>query len=544
MTTTAPSPSVRGLDAPLAPPLPVLLARRAAADPDGRLIDCVDGSPGYTNAAFHRDALRFAAGLRGLGVGPGDRVAVMLDATPLAHVCWLGTAWLKAAEVPVNTEFRGRTLEHTLTDSGAVVLVTTNALAARIADLTVPALRHLVTVDDELPSVGVPAVRLADLLSGHELATDDPPRERDPYAVIYTSGTTGPSKGVVMPWANLHSGAMQMFPDDDGEYPDGACYAPWPTFHAAGKVMLTYAAIKGLRVVMRPRFSASEFWPDVRAHGCTHVHLLGFGPLLASAPEQPDDADNPLARVLLMPLPANHREFAHRFGVRVSTGWGMTEIGFPLAVADPEVAGTCGRLHPLYEARVVDPDDFELPPGEPGELIVRTHAPWLMMTGYLGRWEATATAWRNGWFHTGDVLRRDADGNFFFVDRVADYLRTKGQNVSSFEVEAEIRAHPAVQDCACVAVPSELAALDRLSVGVSDDDIKVVVVPADGMALDPAELIAFLASRMPRFMVPRYVEIAAELPRTPTGKVRKAALRGDGPGAAWDRVAAGIVLDR
>jgi acyl-coenzyme A synthetase/AMP-(fatty) acid ligase len=150
-----------------------------------------------------------------------------------------------------------------------------------------------------------------------------------------------------------------------------------------------------------------------------------------------------------MPLPAGYREFERRFGVRTSTGWGMTEIGFPMAVADPDVPGTCG------------------------ELIIRPHLPWLMLRSYLGRWEATARAWRNGWFHTGDGLRLDAAGNYFFVDRVADYLRTRGNNVSSLEVEAEVRTHPAVADCACIGVPAELE---------GDDDIKLVVIRAEGSA--------------------------------------------------------------
>ena len=146
--------------------------------------------------------------------------------------------------------------------------------------------------------------------------------------------------------------------------------------------------------------------------------------------------------MLLMPLPAAYREFEQRFGVRTSTGWGMTEIGFPMAIIDPAVPGTCGVLSPLYEARIVDEDDFELPDGEVCELIIRTRVPWLMLRSYLGRAEATARAWRNGWFHTGDALRRDGAGNYFFVDRIADYLRTRGHNVSSLEVEAEVRTHP------------------------------------------------------------------------------------------------------
>jgi len=534
--------AARTLPAPLAPPLPVLLARRAERDPDGVLIECVDGG-GYTNAAFHRDALRFAYGLRQLGIGPGDRVAVMLDATPLAHVCWIGTAWLKAYEVPVNTDFRGRSLAHALADSGALVLVTTNALAERVDALRAefPQLRTIVTIEAERPGIGLAALTLAELMAHGELATDDPPRELDAYAVIYTSGTTGPSKGVVMPWANIHSGAVQMFPGDEYEaYPDGACYSPWPTFHAAGKTMLTYAGLRDLRLVMRPRFSVSAFWDDVRKYRCTHVHLLGFAPLLAKQPPRPDDADNPMRRMLLMPLPAAYREFEARFGVRVSTGWGMTEIGFPMATADPGAPGTCGVLSSLYEARIVDTDDFELPDGQVGELVIRSHLPWLMLRSYLGRPEATARAWRNGWFHTGDALRRDAAGNYFFVDRIADYLRTRGNNVSSLEVEAQVRLHPEVADCACIGVPGELE---------GDDDIKLVVIRAADSVLSPDDLYAYLMPRMPRYQLPRYIQFVTELPRTPTGKVRKSELRAaaaaggaDGAGAAggdgvWDLAA-------
>lgn len=313
--------------------------------------------------------------------------------------------------------------------------------------------------------------------------------------MIYTSGTTGPSKGVVMPWANIHSGAAQMFPGDEHEsYADGACYSPWPTFHAAGKTMLTYAGLRGLRLVMRPRFSVGAFWDDVRKYRCTHVHLLGFAPLLTQKPPRPDDADNPMRRMLLMPLPAAYREFERRFGVRTSTGWGMTEIGFPMAVADPDVPGTCGVLSPLYEARIVDEDDFELPEGEVGELVIRSHLP-------------------------------------FFVDRVADYLRTRGNNVSSLEVEAEVRTHPAVADCACIAVPADIE---------GDDDIKLVVIRDEGAALTADELYAYLEPRMPRYQLPRYIQFADGLPRTPTGKVRKGELRtastaGD---ETWDRTGA------
>jgi crotonobetaine/carnitine-CoA ligase len=500
------------------PPLPVLLARRAERDPEGVLVEHVGGRV-HRNAEFHTDATGVARGLAAIGVRAGDRVAVMLDAEPIAHVCWMGIAWLRALEVPINPVLRGDLLRHVLHDSGAVLVITTADLVERISGQSpeLPALRGIVTVD--AAPVGqreVSVTSLADLVT-HEAETGPAPSERDTYSVIYTSGTTGPSKGVVMPWANLHVSARQMFPGDEpGSYSGGAFYSPWPTFHSAAKIGLLYAGVFDLRLVMRTRFSVSEFWRDVRAHRCTHAHLIGLAGLLMAATPEPGDADNPLRRVLVNPMPPEFREFEARFGVRVSTGWGMTEIGFPLSTGDPVDSDTCGRLSPLYEARIVDDQDYELPDGEVGELVIRARRPWLMLDRYLGRWEATARAWRNGWFHTGDALRRDGEGNYYFVDRIADYVRTRGNNVSSLEVEAQVQAHPEVAGCACIGVPAELA---------GDQDVKIFVIPVPGSALTTPRLIEFLTERVPSYMVPRYVEFVDDLPRTPTGKVRKSRLR-------------------
>jgi crotonobetaine/carnitine-CoA ligase len=201
----------------------------------------------------------------------------------------------------------------------------------------------------------------------------------------------------------------------------------------------------------------------------------------------------------------------------------------------PTLVGSCGRPRPGVEARVVDANDCEVAPGEVGELIVRTDRPWAMNHGYYKNPAATAEAWRNGWFHTGDGFRRDEAGNFFFVDRMKDAIRRRGENISSFEVEAEVCAHPAVREAAAVAVKSE----------VSEDEVLIAVSLAEGAALDPAELIAFLRPRMAHFMVPRFVRIIDDLPKTPTQKVQKHLIRTEGvTDATWDREKAGIVIKR
>jgi crotonobetaine/carnitine-CoA ligase len=259
-------------------------------------------------------------------------------------------------------------------------------------------------------------------------------------------------------------------------------------------------------------------------------------PFLLKLPPGPGDRDHTLKKVVLVPLSDDAQAFADRFGVDVYTTFNMTETSWPLvSERNPAARGTCGRPRPGVEARIVDDNDCEVAPGAAGELILRTDTPWAMNHGYHNNPEATARAWRNGWFHTGDAFRRDEDGNFFFVDRLKDAIRRRGENISSFEVEAELMAHPAVREAAAVAVPSEHG----------EDEVLAVVAPVAGGSVDPAELLGFLVPRMPHFMVPRYVRVLAELPKTPTQKVQKNLLRADGVTPdTWDREAAGIRVRR
>jgi crotonobetaine/carnitine-CoA ligase len=227
--------------------------------------------------------------------------------------------------------------------------------------------------------------------------------------------------------------------------------------------------------------------------------------------------------------------FRERFGVSIRTHYGMTEAGAVFnrhEVVDN--LASCGTPAPGYEVRLVDEHDYEVPVDEIGELVVRPDRPWTMSLGYLGMPDKTAEAWRNGWFHTGDGFKRDADGRYYFVDRIKDYLRRRGENISSFEVEQFVLEHPDVAEVAAIGVPSEHG----------EDEIKIVVVLQRGSLVTPGELIDFLAPRMPRYMVPRYVELVDSLPHTEaTNRVRKVELRADPfNDATWDREASGIVL--
>ena len=187
------------------------------------------------------------------------------------------------------------------------------------------------------------------------------------------------------------------------------------------------------------------------------------------------------------------------------------------------------------QVRLVDDHDIEVPRGTVGQMIVRSDTPWTMNAGYNGQPEATAAAWRNGWFHTGDAFRVDPDGTYFFVDRMKDAIRRRGENISSFEVEAEVAAFPAVAEVAVYAVPSEIA----------EDEVMCAVAAVPGTAFDPAALIEFLVPRLAHFMIPRYVRAVEALPKTPTQKVQKHLLRSEGITAdTWDREAAGIRIRR
>jgi crotonobetaine/carnitine-CoA ligase len=190
----------------------------------------------------------------------------------------------------------------------------------------------------------------------------------------------------------------------------------------------------------------------------------------------------------------------------------MTEISQAIvSAANPTALGSAGKPRAGVDVRIVDENDCEVGVGEVGELIVRTDCPWAVSHGYAGNAEATAAAWRNGWFHTGDGFRRDAENNFYFVDRLKDAIRRRGENISSFEVESEILTHPAVCEAAAVVVKSEIA----------EDEVMAVIAVKAGEALDPAAPIEFLRTRMTHFMIPRYVRFVEELPRTPTAKSKR-----------------------
>jgi len=505
--------------------LPEVLAHQAATRPNAVFLDLVGGTP-MTYGEVSAQARLWTAALARADVEPGSTVMTMLPLRPPSVYVWLGVAMAGAIEVPVNTEYRGAMLEHVVRDSRPSLIVVDVTLADRFTSI----LRELddpptVVVIGDFTQPGHPipaaAVSAQEFLDGVDpFPGDVVPVGRDVCAVIYTSGTTGPSKGVLIPWAQLEIIGVATYLDA-GLTADGAIYSAYPNFHVAGKMTFYAAAQVGSRVVMRERMSVTDFWDDVRAHGCTHtVVLSAIAKFLLERPRAGHDAENPLERVMMVPLLPEMHEFAERFGLEVWTLFGSSELAAPFASEGvPPNSLTCGKLRvgeQGVEVRLVDEHDDEVPAGEIGELIVRHGQPWTINQGYLGRPELTAAAWRNGWFHTGDVFRQDEDGWFYFVDRKKDVIRRRGENISSFEVESYVNAVPGVAESAAVAVPSALG----------EDDLRVLVVRSDGATLSAEELIAALEPVMPKFMLPRYIDFVEEFPKTDaTMRTKKAQLR-------------------
>lgn len=487
-------------------------------------------------------SLRIAGGIAKLGAQFQDTVAIMLDnSVDFVHL-WLGLGLTGVVEVPINTAYKGRFLTHMLTDSAAKILVIEEKYLPRLEEvlLEAPMLETVVVRrtgrDAAAYSIKGPTVAgFEDLLRAEPAAIRDV-APSDLMSYMYTSGTTGLSKGVETSHAHAYTYASR----EDSARPsaDDVVLVTLPLFHLAGQWYGVYQAlIAGATCVLEPGFSVSRFWDVVRANGVTVTILLGaMAQMLQQQAPRADDAQNPLEIAVMAPLASDVAGFRARFGVEVGGVYGMSEIGAVLSSdGDDLVLGEAGMQRDGYELRIMDDEGNEVPVGTAGELWVRPAEPLTVMSGYHNLPEKTAETVIDGWVHTGDAFRRDAQGHFFFVDRIKDALRRRGENVSSFEVEAIINDYPAVLESAVVGVTSEL----------TEDEIKAVVVSREGESIDPRALTEFLIKRLPYFMVPRYFEFRGELPKTLTQKVQKHVLRTDGVGPnVWDREAAGIVVRR
>ncbi|NYT23109.1 AMP-binding protein [Alcaligenaceae bacterium] len=512
-----------------------LIDRRAQETPDKPFV-LFSPDEGWTYGTLREKVRSWAAAFQAQGVKQGDMVVCWLPNGKTLLRAMLALNYIGAVYVPVNIGYRGALLAHVIANSGGRLLVTHASLVDRLDGLALGQLRKAIVFGGEHSApAGLETVagEVMDAAGETPAALQTPLQPWDTLTVIYTSGTTGPSKGVLMSSLQVYA---NYIPNGQATAQDRTLIT-LPMFHVAGAGAVWSALMRGGSVAVTESFKTHRFWDTVRAFQVTHTTLLGvMMSFLLKEPPSDRDRDHTLRRAMSVPLSNQHADFTARFGVDIYTGYNMTEISTPLFVGpNPAKLGTCGRLRPGIEARIVDENDCELPDGETGELILRADMPYAMSHGYHGDAQATARAWRNGWFHTGDALRRDADGDYYFVDRIKDAIRRRGENVSSFEVEKELLAHPAVRDAAVVGVPSEHG----------EDEILAVLCLVPGQSLDFVALVEFLQPRMAHFMVPRYFKVVEDLPRTPTNKVIKQRIREEGMDAqCWDRETAGLRLRR
>lgn len=466
---------------------------------------------------------RMAQGLARLEIGPGDHVAVMLPNCPEFLYVVFALSFIGGVAVPVNTAYKGESLRHVLATSHASMLIIDEPYIDRvapIADQIQEVTRVIVRAKNKHDSpffrLDKPTFVMSDILGDGSQFPECPVSFSDPQAIMYTSGSTGRSKGVIVPHALALTCALDSLNFLDRW--NKTTYCPLPLFHAAALWDGVMAALlSGSSIAIVDRFSASRFWDDVcRFHAQVALSVFAIIPILLNRPSSPSDKDHPL-EMFYMGKSAMDGLLTERFGVRSVETYTSTEIGIGTASPFGQWrTGSCGQAHEQrFEVAIVDEYDRIVGSDVPGELVVRPKQPFIMTPGYHDNPAATSIKFRNLWFHTGDRVWQDSAGYFYFLDRMADAIRRRGENISSFDIECEVNLHPEVLECAAFGVPSELG----------EEDIKLAVVRRPHADLDAEELIRFCKDKLPNFMVPRYIDFLDELPRTPTDKIAKYQLR-------------------
>ena len=510
----------------------------------------------HTYAEAHALGNRAGNGFAGVGIGFGDNVAVMLNNRLEYLWSWIGLSRIGGVLVGINTALKGSFLTHVLSNTKARVGVFEPEFLPWLADIedTVPDMAVVYVPGDVYDPDNLPAFKRIEVRNFDEVMAGAPddisPAEgaevtyRDIGMIMFTSGTTGPSKGALMPHGHLylfgHCMETHLGLTEDDHY-----YICMPLFHAQGIMMQFFATlIAGGSAVLVKQFRATSWIDEIRDHGCTVTNLLGvMNDFVLRQPARNTDTDNKLRMVSAVPVTDETLEnLRTRFAIpKFNEIFGMTEVNLPVArpLDAPDEAGCSGKVWDEYfEVIVADPDtDEEVPFGEVGEILVRPKEPYCFMAGYNGMPERTVETWRNFWFHTGDAGRMDARGYLWYIDRIKDTIRRRGENISSFEVEAVFLDHDAVKECAAVAVKAEMG---------GEDEVLICIILEDGAAPPaPEDLLDYAPPRMPYFAVPRFIDYVDEIPTTPTAKIQKNKLRDRGLSAsAWDREAAGYKVRR
>lgn len=479
-----------------------LLARRASRYPQE--IYCTFQGESISLGMLDRRVNQMAALLKGQGLSPGDRVAVMLPSHPEHLYLIFALARTGMVRVPINVHLRGASLEHLLSELEPKAMVVDCAYGAALEGLgaTLPQLIWRNGKDGEFD-------RFASCAE-HEAATGV--RADDIIALSPSSGTTGSPKGVLKTDRHLRAGPMAILRLTEAR--PGDIFLFWEALHHGSGVAVAIAALIGrFQLAMLEHFSASRFWDDARRHKATHVHYLGSVlPMLLKQPARPDDRKHGVRIAWGGGCPeAVWHQFSERFGVAMREGYGLSElITFVTANIDG-TPGSIGKPLSYYEISLLDDSGALVKPGETGEIAVRAQDARLGFLGYFRNPQADVAARRGELFLTGDLAHADADGHLFYAGRKKDMLRRRGINISAWDVERVFAEHDAIAEVALVGVPSDLG----------EDELKLFVRVRDGARVEPMDLIRWSSQRLPYFQVPRYIEFIDAFPKTPTQRIQK-----------------------
>ena len=497
----------------------------------------------YSFRELNEMAGRIASGLQQWGIRKGDKVAIVMENCPEFLLLIFGLCKLGAVEVPINTAHKGDLLAYMLNKTDSRLIVTDSKFLDRINPVLprLPKVEGVIVMDttgEGMPQLERSVVNLNLIMNNNGVYEKENVLWSDPFVIMFTSGTTGPSKGSLLP----HNYALLIAEllIESCEFTEEDCFYNFlPLFHTHAQYIITLLALMcGAKMVLGERFSASNFWDDVRRYDCTEASYLGAVlPILYKADPKPNDSDNPLRIMIGGGAPKDiYEPFEKRFGVTLMEGYALSEVGLPLMnTLKHNKPGSMGRPSRGFQVKLVDDNSLEVGPDIVGEILIRNNSTYSLHLEYYNDAERTVEAWRDLWFHTGDYGYYDSDGYYYFVDRKKDYLRRRGENISSHEVEKVVNSHPAVLESAAVAARSDLG----------EDEVMICLTLKEGQTLKPEELIHYCEPLMAYFMVPRYVRIMKDMPKTPTQRVEKYNLREEGITLdTWDREKAGYKLKR
>ena len=496
------------------PERPLLCVLPATADVYG--IDAGEITYGAAEATIAWMAEAFSEA----GYTAGQRVALLLENRPRFFLIWLALNRLSLSVVPINPDLRAAELEDLIGHSEPALIIATGARVADLRSAADAAGLAVPVIEDGDP---VPPPRAGSVVAAPE---DGGAREA---AVLYTSGTTGKPKGCVLSntyflmagdWYTGLDGIVSL--REDGE----RMITPLPVFHmnAMAASFMGMVAVGGCLTVL-DRFHPKSWWNDVRASRATCLHYLGVMPsILMKAPEDRRDRDHAVRFGFGAGVdPKLHAPFEARFGFPLCEGWAMTETGLATAITNNKADRLIGQSSlgipgPKMELRIVTEDGRDAGTDSPGELWVR-RAGDAPREGFFTRYykddAATREAWDQGWFHTGDIVRRDGDGRVFFVDRKKNVIRRSGENIAAVEVESVLMKHPDITAAGVAAVPD----------AIRGDEVFACLSVADPSPAKAVQIADWALTQMAYYKVPGWIAFVDALPLTPTQKIQRAELK-------------------